>query len=143
MNMKRLLLAITAVFLTIWIADFLIHGVWLKNDYAATMSLWRPEAEMQKHIGWLFLGEFICAAAFTMLWAKGFAEKACPVCAVMFGLCMGIFTGANTLATYAVQPLPGSLAAKWFTANIAECVLMGLVVFFVYKPKPSAAACKN
>ncbi len=40
MNPKRLIIAIVAVFLGVWVTDFLIHGVWLKNTYAATMSLW-------------------------------------------------------------------------------------------------------
>jgi hypothetical protein len=140
MNPKRLAAAIIAVFITVSIADFLIHGVWLKNDYAASASLWRPEAEMQAHMGWLMLGQLLCSVAFTLLWAKGFAENARAFCAVMFGLCTGIFAGANTLATYAVQPLPGSLAAKWLVASIAECVLLAFVALLVYKPKPLQAA---
>lgn len=112
MNPKRLLLAIVAVFLGIFASDFLIHGVWLKNDYAASMPLWRPEAEMQSHMGWLLLGELLGAVTFVVIYAKGFAEKACPMCAVMFGLFMGLFMQANTFITYAVQPIPGSLVAK-------------------------------
>jgi hypothetical protein len=140
MNPKRLAAAIVAVFITVSIADFLIHGVWLKNDYASTASLWRPGTEMQAHMGWLMLGQLLCSVAFTLLWAKGFAENARSFCAVMFGLCTGIFAGANTLATYAVQPLPGSLAAKWFFASIAECVLVAFVLLFVYKSKTPQAA---
>jgi hypothetical protein len=139
MNLKRLLLALLAVFVFVWVTDFLIHGVWLKNDYAANMSLWRPEAEMQSHMGWLMLGQFLCSLAFVLLYAKGFAEKNCLKFAVLFGLFMGIFFEANTLVTYAVQPLPGSLAVKWFLANIAQTVLMGVIVFCTYKPKPDAA----
>jgi hypothetical protein len=136
MNPKRLIFAIIAVFLMVWITDFLIHGVWLKGDYAASMSLWRPEAEMQAHIGWLFLGEFLATVTFVVLYAKGFASQACLMCAVMFGLFMGLFMQANTFITYAVQPVPAGLAAKWIVAGVAQGVLMGLVAFFVYKPNP-------
>ena len=135
MNPKRLVLAVVAAFAFVWVTDFLIHGVWLKNDYAASMGLWRPEAEMQGRMGWVMLGELLATVTFVVLYAKGFAEKARPLCAVMFGLFMALFSQANTLITFAVQPIPGSLAAKWFIAAVVQGVLLGLLVFFVYKPK--------
>ena len=46
MNFKRLVLAIVVAFIFIFATDFLIHAVWLKQDYLATRKLWRPEAEM-------------------------------------------------------------------------------------------------
>ena len=137
MNPRRLAVAIVAVFAGIWITDFLIHGLWLASIYRETASLWRPEAEMQKNMGWLMLGQLLAAATFVVLWAKGFAEKACLRCACMFGLFMGLFSQANTLITYAVQPLPAEIAIKWFVAALGQGVLGGILVFFVYKPKPT------
>ena len=49
MNTKRLILAVVAVFIGVWATNFLIHGVWLKSDYAASMTLWRSEQEMGNH----------------------------------------------------------------------------------------------
>jgi Na+-transporting methylmalonyl-CoA/oxaloacetate decarboxylase beta subunit len=138
MNTKRLLLAIPIVFVGIFASDFLIHGVWLKNDYAASASLWRPEAEMQKFMGWLMLGQLLAAITATTLYAKGFADKACAMCAMMFGLFMSLFMQANTLINYAVMPLPGHIAVKWFVAGAGQGVLLGLLMFAVYKPKAGA-----
>ena len=138
MNPKRLVLAIVVAFVAIWITDFLIHGVWLANTYKATAALWRPEVEMQQHIGWLFCGQFLAALTFVVLWAKGPAPTAQPFCAAMYGLFMGMFNQATTVVTYAVQPFPAGLAVKWFLAGTAQGVLIGLIVFFVYKPKPAA-----
>jgi hypothetical protein len=135
-NPKRLILAILAMFAFVWHSDGLIHGVWLKNDYAAAMGLWRPEADMQAHLGWMMLGQLLATVAFVMLYAKGFAAMNCLRCACLFGLFMALFSQANTLITYAVQPIAGSLAAKWFIAAVGQGVLLGLIVFFVYKPKP-------
>jgi len=33
------------------------------------------------------------------------------------------------------QPLLANLAVKWFISGLAQGVLMGVLVFFVYKPK--------
>ena len=141
MNVKRLLIAIVVVFIAIFVTDFLIHGVWLKSDYAASASLWRPEAEMQKFLGWLMLGQLLAAVTATVLYAKGFAEKDCLKCAVMFGLFMGLFMQANTLITYTVQPIPAGIAVKWFASGIVQGAFFGLVMFFAYKPK--SGACKT
>ncbi len=135
MNPKRLVVAIFAVFAGVWVTDFLIHGVWLKSAYSETMSLWRPEAEMQARMGWLMLGQFLAATTFVVLWAKGFAATNCIRCACLYGMFMGLFSQATTLITYAVQPLSPSLAVKWFVAGVAQGVLMGVLVHFVYRPK--------
>ena len=136
MNPKRLILGIVAVFVGIWVTNMLIHAVWLQSRYTETMSLWRPEADMQKHMIWLMLGQFLAAVAFVMIWARGFAGNAHVRCGVLYGLFMGLFSQANTLITFAVQPLPADIAVKWFVSGLVQGVLMGLLVFFVYKPKP-------
>ncbi len=140
MNPKRLLIAIVAAFGFIFASDFLIHGIWLQPAYHATASLWRSEGEMQAHFGWLLGSQFLAALTFVVLWARGFAEKACLKCGVMYGLFMGLFSQANTLMTYAVQPLPAEIPLQWFAAGLVQAVLLGVLTFFVYKPKPTAAA---
>ena len=139
MNPKRLILAVVAVYVGIFATDFLIHAVWLDARYKETASLWRPEAEMRAHMGWLMLGQFLAAATFTVLWAKGFAATACIRCACVFGALMGLFGQATTIVTYAVQPFPADIAVKWFIAGAAQGVLIGVIAFFVYKPKPETA----
>ena len=76
MKPTRLILAVVAVFVGVWLTDFLIHGVWLQSTYKETASLWRPEAEMQSHMGWLFLGQFVLSVVFVVIWSKGFPATA-------------------------------------------------------------------
>lgn len=137
MNTKRLLLAIATVFAGAWLTDFLIHGVLLRGDYLASQNLWRSDVEMQAHCGWIFAGEILAAAMFVLIYAKGFAAQNCLRCACIYGACMGVFNQAASLISYAVEPLPGLLVAKWFCCGVAQAVLMGAVVFFVYKPNPA------
>ena len=135
MNPKRLVRPILVLFVGVFVTNFLIHGVWLQNAYKESASFWRTEAEMQAHTGWLMLGQFIAASAFVVLWAKGFAASACLRCACMYGLFMGLFSQATTLITYAVQPFPAGIAVRWFIAGAVQGVLLGVLVFFTYKPK--------
>jgi hypothetical protein len=139
MNPKRLVIAIIAVFVGFFITDFLIHGVWLQSRYRETMNLWRPETEMQAHMGWLMLGQFLFATTFVVLWAQGFAATTRIGCAGLYGLFMGLFSQAATIVSYAVQPLPADIVVKWFLSGIAQGMLMGVIVFFAYKPKTGDA----
>ena len=137
MNTKRLILAIVVMFIAVFAMNFLIHGVWLQSAYKETMSLWRAESEMNARFGWMLLGQFLFASTFAVIWAAGFGERQCLRCAVCYGILMALFSQAETLISYAVQPLPPSLAVKWFVAGLAQSLLMGILVFLVGKPTPA------
>ena len=139
MTTKRLILAILAAFITTWATDFLIHAVWMSPVYGATKNLWRTDSEMETRMGWLFGGQFLAAAMFVLIWSKGFADRGCAKCAVMYGMCMGLFSQATTLITYAIQPFPLELIWKWFVAGTLQGVILGLVTFAVTKPAAPAA----
>ena len=138
MNIKRLILAIVAAFAVLWVTDFLIHGIWLKPDYLATQSLWRPETEMGSHMGWMFGAQLLFAITFVLLWTR-WADTARLGCAFGYGLLMGLFSGVWAIIMYVVMPLPCSIACKWFFAGIVQSILIALVTFYVYKPKSGGA----
>ena len=139
MNPKSLIITIIVAFVTVWMTDFLIHGLWLAGTYKATASLWRPESEMVAHMPWMLLGQFLAAAAFTLIFAACVAEKRCINCSIKYAASMGIFAGAGQIIMYAVEPYPGLLVAKWFFAGIVQAVLLGVIVHKVYKPADIAA----
>lgn len=133
MNIKRLLLAIVAGFAVIFLTDMVIHGFWLMPDYDATKSLWRPEAEMHDRICWMFFAQFLCAATFALVWAKGFAGGTIGT-GVWLGLVMGLFQQTWAIVNFVVIPMPGALAMKWFFSGLIQAVLVGMVVSLIYEP---------
>ena len=139
MNPKRLILAIVVVFIAVFATNYLIHEVWLKSIYVETANLWRTGTEMQKLFPFMLLGQFLFAAAFVVIWSKGIPSVATLGRSCLYGLTMGLFAESLTIITYVVQPMPGHLMAKWFVAGLVQGVLMGVVVFFVGKPKAEAA----
>ena len=141
MNTKSLILSILVVFIAVTVTDILIHGVWLSSLYGETKELWRPEAEMNsgKYMGWLHAAHLLGATTFTMLWAAGFAKGAKISCGIKFGLFMALFSQTYTLISYAVQPFTLEIVWKWMAAGALQGILLGVIVFFVYKPKPTAA----
>jgi len=143
MNTKRLILTIVVVFVVVFATNFLIHGLWLQGVYKETVSLWRTDAEMQKHFPFMLLGNFLFAATFVVIWSKGFPAVATLGGSCLYGLTMALFAQSLTIITYVVQPMPGSLMGKWFAAGIAQGFVLGLVVFLLGAPKIHAPGPKE
>lgn len=139
MNIKRLILAIIVGWLVIFAADIVIHHFWLMPDYEATKAIWRPEAEMQPRLHWMFIAQFLGVATFVIVWAKGFAGGSVGT-GMVFGLLMGLFQSIWVLTNYVLIPMPGDLAIKWFIGSVAQAVLFGIVTSLVYKPKRPTAS---
>ena len=134
MNIKRLLLAIAAAFAITYATDFLVHGVWLRPDYLAAKSLWRPPEEMRTFQHWITVAQLIAIATFVLLWAKGFAGRGIGT-GIVFGLLVGMSQHVWAIVNYVAMPVPSSMAAKWFLAGVAEGIVLGIVTSLVYKPK--------
>lgn len=136
MNIKRLLLAIAAGFVVTYATDFLVHGLWLRPDYLAAQSLWRPTEEMRTFQHWIFVAQLICVATFVIVWAKGFAGRDIAT-GIVFGLLMGMSQQIWAIINYVAMPVPGALASKWFLGGVAQSILLGIVTALIYKPKGS------
>ena len=135
MNPKRILIALIAAFVAISATDYLIHEIWLKSTYALDAGkLWRAEADMKSHMSGIFIGQFLVAVAFTMLWARIALGGAGLPCAIALGVFMGLAYSGSVVIQGAVQPLPDGLVTKWIASGIAQSILVGVVLFFVYKP---------
>lgn len=137
MNIPRLFLAIVVGFVVIFGTDMLIHGKLMMADYQATQQLWRPESEMNSHFAWMLTAQLLTVVTFMLLWTR-WAATARLSCAIGFGLLMGMFSAVWPIVLYVVVPMPPSIAIKWFIAGVVQCILLGLVAFFVYKPAAPA-----
>ncbi len=135
MNPKRILIALIVAFVAISATDFLIHEVLLKSTYALDAGkLWRAEADMESHRSGMLVGQFLVAIAFTMLWARIALGGAGIQCAIALGVLMGLAYSGSAVIQWAVYPLPDGLIFKWIVSGIAQSILVGVVLFFVYKP---------
>ncbi|MEP6821759.1 MAG: hypothetical protein ABI946_05350 [Chthoniobacterales bacterium] len=134
MNPKRLLLTVLAGFAFIFASDFLIHAVWLAPSYKATAELWRTDPEMQQRFLWMLFGQLLCAVAFSVIWAMGFAGRPLAT-GVFFGFFMGIAVQVWAIAFFVVAPLPGGIAAKWFFSGLLQATLLGVIIAAIYRPR--------
>jgi hypothetical protein len=134
MNIPRLFLAVVAVFVVMFASDALIHGMWLKPDYDAAKAIFRPEAEMGSYLPYLIFAQIVCATTFVVVWAMGFAGRGVGM-GILFALLMGLFQQTWVLVNYAIFPISGDLALKWYFSGLVQAVLIGITVALVYRPR--------
>ena len=135
MNTKRWLLASVAVFVVVFVLDFIIHGLLLHGVYLQTPSLWRPQADMQR-LMWIFwVGYVVFALFFVFIYTKGY-EKGKP--GLGQGLRFGLYVGAmlsvlHSFGWFVILPISLALSFYWFAAIFVESIAMGIAAGLVYR----------
>jgi hypothetical protein len=123
---KKYLLTTLAILIAWAVTDFLIHNVLLMSSYAATSELWRPLEEMKMWL--IYVVEIITIIALIVMYDKLVDRKAFAN-GILFGLLFGIAAGIGKgYGTYAVQPLPYSMALIWFLGTVVQAVLAGAII---------------
>jgi hypothetical protein len=134
MNHKRGFLAFLAAFVFIFLFGFVWHGILMKSAYMETSTLWRPEADFQKHFGILILGHAVIAFAFTGLYVSKVGRNS-PATGFGYGIVLGILTSGVNIIRFATEPLTTKILWMWFAGDLICFALMGAIVGAIYKPK--------
>src|SRR5207247_9861776 len=106
--MKRFIVAFIAAYVFMFFWGWLLNGVLLKDIYAQTPNLWRPQSEMMSWFHWIIIGQALVIFAVVMIYATGFAGGG-----VIAGMPLRIVLESaairRRLRIPAVQPLAGDL----------------------------------
>jgi len=129
--LKRIVLAVLAVFVAWSVLDFVIHGVILGSTYKETAQLWRPMEQMK--MGLMHVVVLIASVVFVSLYAC-FVGKKSVARGIAFGLIFGLGVGISMgYGTYAVQPIPCKIAFTWFAGTVVETTIAGLLTGLIVK----------
>jgi hypothetical protein len=130
---KKFLVAWLVMFIVYMAGGFVVHGVLLADDYAAT-GMMRPEAEAQAMMGWMLFAHVLMAGAFTWIYARGVENKPWLGQGLRFGLAVALLCVVPIyIIYYVVQPTPGELAAKQIVFDTIWTLILGAVVAFLYR----------
>lgn len=129
------LLPAIAVFITIFVFEWVFHGILMKSSYEATAALWRPEAAMQSMFWVCITRQAVMALAIAALYvcSKGLcADMTCKTSrtkkGLKFGFLVGLLLGISQFGAYAYLPIPLNLALSWLGGEIVLGLLIGLVL---------------
>lgn len=107
--MKRFLFAFIAAYIFMFAWGYLLNGVVLKDVYAETPNVFRPQNEMMSLFYWILIGQGLVILAFVMIYAGGFAGGG-----VMAGIRLGIL-----LEIAAIGSPNGDLCRAAFSRKVA------------------------
>ncbi|ODN42433.1 hypothetical protein [Piscirickettsia litoralis] len=130
MNCKRFLLSVVAVFIVIFIIDFIVHGFVLQGIYSETATLWRPQAEQK--MGFMVLSQFAFAVVFSFIYIKAYVAKNIAT-GLRHGVYIGLLLATLQIGAYAYMPIPFVLALAWCCSVIINSVVAGWVIGCIYK----------
>jgi len=99
--------------------------------------LWRDEAGMKQHFGWLLLGQLIMSVMFCVIYALRRGTEAGPGQGAGYGFLVALLLCSGTFIWYAVAPLPGKIALTWVIGDLIQLVIAGAILGAIYRP-PSA-----
>src|SRR5215472_14092936 len=131
--MKRFILAFIAAYVFLFLWGWLLNSVFLKDVYAETRNLWRPQSEMMSLFHWIILGQALVVFSFVMIYASGFAGGG-VIAGIRLGILLEIAAIGMRLGFYAVQPIPGKLILYGSIGGLIEMVIVGAMVGAIYKP---------
>lgn len=127
--MKRIIFAVIAGMVVQLAGLFLIHAVWLKQDYTETAGLWRtPEAVRSR--GWaILLGTVIYVIGVVLIYVRGREAKPWIQQGARFGILLAmVATVYASLSGWAILPFPHLLVLKWIIGESLLAVLLGVTV---------------
>lgn len=128
--MKKMILAMIAVFVAWSVIDMLVHGFLLMDTYKETKHLWRPFEEMK---GWLLhLVTVVIAVGFVLVF--GMLHTKNLKTGLKFGAILGVTFGFSMgYGTYSYTPIPYILALSWFIATVIQGIVSGLITGAILK----------
>ena len=135
---KKFWLEFIVIFIAMSVLSLIIHSVILGPIYQsdAMKNIWRTDM-MSKM--WIFYVVYLFVSFFFVLiyskWQKGKG--------ISEGIQYGVYTGflmsvPMAYSTYAMIPLPYSVAVQWFIYGLIQYIIMGILVSLVYGKQPTA-----
>ncbi len=125
----RAWLGFVVVFVVMSVLEAVIHVGLLSADYQATANLWRPMGEIKMYI--FYIVYFIVSFFFTLIFSK-YYEGGGPMEGLRYGLSVGLMMATPAAhISYAVIPIPYSLALKWFVFGTLEYAVLGIVLALI------------
>jgi hypothetical protein len=134
---KKYWLGVVVVFMGMTILSIIIHGVLLSSAYQTEpyRSIMRPQAEMMGMMWIYYVVYLIQALFFTLIFLKGYEGKGI-IEGVRYGIYMGLLMATPmAYASYAMYPMPYSLAFQWFVYGFVEYVILGVLLAAVVGKK--------
>jgi len=138
MSTKRFWWSVAAVWLVMWVTDWLLHGIWMAPIYQQTAQFWRSPEEMKKLMPFMWFGQFIFSWAFVWIYSKGISKDNQWVQAFRYAMAILLVAKVpGQLVMWATTPYPSELVIRWFFIAFVQAFAASFVLTWTFKPHAS------
>jgi hypothetical protein len=138
--MKQKIIAVIAGFILQVAGLYLIHSVWLKQDYLNTASMWRSQPDQVARVWAMLLAVFIYVVGAVWIYSHGVKSKPWVGQGIRFGILLALVVVVyGSLSGWVILPLGHMLVVKWIIGESLLSIVFGLVVAAICQPKSATA----
>jgi hypothetical protein len=138
--MKQKIGAVVAGFVVQMAGLFLIHSIWLKQDYADSASIWRSPPEQVSRVWAMLLAVLVYVVGAVWIYARGVEPKPWVGQGIRFGILLAMVSVVyGSLSGWVILPISLMLALKWIVGESLLSVVFGLVVAAICQPRTATA----
>jgi len=132
MNMKRFMIAAVCAFAFVFIYEFIVHGILLKDMYNQTADIWRPQSEANMPI--MLLSQVLFGLAVAFFYPIVGPDTDCKK-AIPFGVGLGLVMAAPQIASFCYLPIPMKLSLLWMLTEFFKAFGTVFIVARIYNWK--------
>ncbi len=130
MKSKKFGLAALAAFGFVFVFEFVVHGVLLKDMYKETAHLWRAEEDSKMQF--IMLGQIVYALVTAFMFTKICDTEFFKNNGMRYGLLLGLLLASPAIASYCYMPVPMALWLSWVATEIVKGLGTGIAIALVY-----------
>jgi hypothetical protein len=140
MALKKTIGAIVVSFILLSVGGYLIHNVWLMQDYRAHSDLWRSQDAMLHRLLHIYIANLIFSIGAVLIYARGVEAKPWVGQGIRFGILLVLVTVIpNSLVEYVVYPLRHELVLKWIIGGGLLTIIVALAIAAICQPKQQSS----
>lgn len=135
-NWQKWLIATIAVFVGVFILDFIIHQQLLGDLYKENYRLFTSMKVMESRMSYMIASQVLFAAFFTFLYTQGYSGKGSIAEGLRYGLYLGLLIHVpKSVGSYVWSLYPMDLLQAWAVTGVVASIILGGIVGALYNHK--------
>jgi hypothetical protein len=136
-NWKKFVISSIAVFVGLFVTDYLIHGQLMMDLYQKHANLFRDMKSMESLYNYMIAGQILISLAFVFLYTQGYSGgKTSLGEGLRYGFYVSLLTCvAHSVAMYAWALYPMELLQAWAATGVVQTTILGGIAGLTYSHK--------
>jgi len=130
MNVKRFIISVLAVFITVYIIDLVFHGFLFESLYTSTSDMWRGEDDFM--MAPMVLSQFGFSLILSYIYIKNYENRGLEE-GLRFGLYFGLLLSVIEIGKFSYLPVPFEIIEAWILVDMVKCLICGVILSLLYK----------